>query len=211
MEEKTNYQLYIPKKSVTDVMGYENDSTVVEFATYDPEKFATVSLNVKGDGNNRYILLLTDASGKTLQELKGVKTGKYRFNYVAPGEIRLRIIEDKNGNGKWDAGDVVAGLQPERAEAYFNDRDEDLFTTKMNWDFEINVDMSKVFMPMTMENLVKMLDDKEESRLRKLYEEWQKKQSEHKGHQHEQQNSSSGGMGFGGMAGGIKNATSTFK
>jgi hypothetical protein len=72
--------------------------------------------------------------------------------------------------------------------------------------------MSKVFMPMTMENLVKVLDDKEESRLRKLYEEWKKKQHEHKdkNHQHEQQ-SSGGGMGFGGMAGGLKNATSTFK
>jgi hypothetical protein len=45
-KEKTNYSLYIPKQSITDVMGYENDSTVVEFATYDPEKFATVSLNV---------------------------------------------------------------------------------------------------------------------------------------------------------------------
>ena len=70
--------------------------------------------------------------------------------------------------------------------------------------------MRKVFVPMTMENLVKMLDDKEESRLKKLYEEWLKKQQEHKGHQHEQQNSG-GGMGFGGMAGGLKNATSTFK
>ena len=209
-KEKTNYQLYIPKQTITDVMGYENDSTMVEFATYDPEKFATVSLNVQGDGDNRYILLLTDSSGKTLQEMKGVKTGKYRFNYVSPGDIRLRIIEDKNGNGKWDAGDVIAGLQPERAEAYFNERDEDLFTTKMNWDFEIIIDMRKVFVPMTMENLVKMLDDKEESRLKKLYEEWLKKQQEHKGHQHEQQNSG-GGMGFGGMAGGLKNATSTFK
>jgi hypothetical protein len=48
--------------------------------------------------------------------------------------------------------------------------------------------------------------------LRKLYEEWKKKQHEHKdkNHQHEQQ-SSGGGMGFGGMAGGLKNATSTFK
>ena len=210
-KENTSYQLYIPKKTVTDVMGYENDSTVVEFMTYDPEKFATVSLNVTADGNNRYILLLTDASGKTLQEMKNVTTGKYRFNYVSPGEIRLRIIEDKNGNGKWDAGDVIAGLQPERAEAYFNDRDEDLFATKMNWDFEINIDMRKVFMPMTMENLVKMLDDKEESRLRKLYEEWQKKQREQKdkNHQHEQQ--SGGGMGIGGMAGGLKNAAGTFK
>ena len=212
-KEKTNYRLYLPKEIVTDVMGYQNDSTVMEFATYDPEKFATVSLNVHGGNeNSRYILLLTDASGKTLQELKDVKRGKYRFNYVSPGDIRLRIIEDKNGNGKWDAGDVIAGLQPERAEAYFNDRKEDLFTTKMNWDFEINIDMDKVFVPMTMENLVKMLDDKEESRLQKLYEEWQKKQRENQGKDKEQQNQSSGGgMGFGGMAGGMKGITNTLK
>ena len=211
-KEKTNYSLYIPKQSITDVMGYENDSTVVEFATYDPEKFATVSLNVQASGKNRYILLLTDNSGKTLQELKDVGTGKYRFNYVTPGDIRLRIIEDKNGDGKWNAGDVIAGLQPERAEAYFNERGEDLFTTKMNWDFEINIDMSKVFVPLTMENLVKMLDDKEESRLQKLYEEWQKKQQSGKGKEHDHgHQSGGGGMGFGGMAGGLKNATNTFR
>ena len=211
-KEKTNYSLYIPKQSITDVMGYENDSTVVEFATYDPEKFATVSLNVQASGKNRYILLLTDNSGKTLQELKDVGTGKYRFNYVTPGDIRLRIIEDKNGDGKWNAGDVIAGLQPERAEAYFNERGEDLFTTKMNWDFEINIDMNKVFVPLTMENLVKMLDDKEESRLQKLYEEWQKKQQSGKGKEHDHgHQSGGGGMGFGGMAGGLKNATNTFR
>ena len=212
-KEKTNYRLYLPKESVTDIMGYKNDSTVMEFATYDPEKFATVSLNVQGGKEkSRYILLLTDASGKTLQELKDVKRGKYRFNYVNPGEIRLRIIEDTNGNGKWDAGDVIAGLQPERAEAYFNDRGEDVFTTKMNWDFEINIDMDKVFVPMTMQNLVKMLDDKEESRLQKLYEEWQKKQQEGQGKNNQQQTQSSGGgMGFGGMAGGMKGITNTLK
>ena len=212
LKEKTNYRLYIPKKNITDVMGYENDSTVMEFATYDPEKFATVSLNVASTSGSSYIVLLTDASGKTLQELKDVKNGKYRFNYVNPGDIRLRVIEDRNNNGKWDAGDVIAGLQPERAEGYFNERGEETFTTKMNWDFEINIDMDKVFLPMTMENLVKMLDDKEEARLQKLYEEWKKKQSEAKNkNQNGSQQSTGGGMGFGGMSGGIKSAASTLK
>ncbi len=203
----TSYRLYVPKQSITDIMGYKNDSTVVEFMTYDPEKFATVSLNVEGVGNNRYIVQLTDSSGKALQELKGVKSGSYRFNYVAPGEIRIRIIEDKNGNGQWDAGNVIQRLQPERAEMYFNEHGEDLFTTKMNWDFEINLRMGDIFREMTMENLVKMLNDKEESRLKQLYEEWVKKQGEAK---QKEQNQNSGGMGFGGMSGGMGGFKSTF-
>ncbi len=199
--EKTNYRLYVPKKSITDVMGYQNDSTVVEFATYDPEKFATVTLNVTGEAGKEYILLLTDSSNKTLQEKRGVTTGQYRFNFVAPGDVRLRVIEDSNGNGQWDAGDVLQRLQPERAEIYANDRGEDIFTTKMNWDFEINLDMAKLFKPMTMENIVNMLEEKEEARLKKLYEEWLKKRGEKK--DEPQQQSSGGGMGFGGAMGGM--------
>ena len=212
-KEKTNYRFYIPKSSVTDVMGYENDSTAIEFATYDPEKFSTVSLNVTGEGKNKYIILLTDSSGKTLQEKTGVTSGKYRFNYVTPGDIRLRIIEDKNGNGKWDAGDVIAGLQPERAEGYFNEKREETFTTKMNWDFEINIDMNQVFIPMTMENLVKMLDNKEEARLQKLYEEWKKKQEagQNKNNNKQQAAPMGGGMGLGGMAGGLGGLTNTLR
>lgn len=209
-KKNTKYRLYVPKQSITDIMGYENDSTVVEFMTYDPEKFATVTLNVEGVGSNHYIVQLTDASGKLIEEKKGLTSGTYRFNYIAPGEIRIRIIEDTNGNGKWDAGNVVAGLQPERAEMYFNDRGEDLFATKMNWDFELTIHMGDVFKEMTMENLVKMLDDKEASRLKKLYEEWVEKEKSNKKQGHEEHghnHNSGGGMGFGGMSGGLGGLT----
>ena len=207
--EKTSYRLYIPKEKITDVMGYKNDSTVVEFATFDPEKFATVTVNVKGEGDKEYILLLTNSGNNILQEKKGVTSGQYRFNFVEPGEIRIRVIEDANGNGVWDAGDVLLRRQPERAEIYMNDRGEEIFTTKMNWDFEINIDMEKLFKPMTMENIVKMLEDKEEVRLKLLYEEWLKKQGEPKKEEHQHQ--SSGGMGLGGAMGGLGGLKNTIR
>ena len=208
--EKTSYRLYIPKEKITDVMGYKNDSTVVEFATFDPEKFATVTVNVKGEGDKEYILLLTNSGNNILQEKKGTTSGQYRFNFVQPGEIRIRVIEDANGNGVWDAGDVLLRRQPERAEIYMNDRGEEIFTTKMNWDFEINIDMGKLFKPMTMENIVKMLEDKEEVRLKLLYEEWLKKQGEPKKEEHQHQ-SSGGGMGLGGAMGGLGGLKNTIR
>ncbi|MBO5771573.1 MAG: Ig-like domain-containing protein [Alistipes sp.] len=213
-EKNTKYRLYIPKQTITDVMGYQNDSISSDFATYDPEKYATIVLKVKSEPHRKYIVQQTDSSGKTQQELTGVANGKYRLNYISPGEIRLRIIEDTNGNGVWDAGDVIKRLQPERAEMYINDKGEDLFATKANWEIEIEMDMSKIFKPMTMENLVKILDEKEASRLKKLYEEWEKKQAQGGNKEQNSQGQSSGGMmggfggmgGMGGMMGGFSNA-----
>jgi hypothetical protein len=47
--------------------------------------------------------------------------------------------------------------------------------------------------------------------LQKLYEEWQKKQQAGQGKSDQQTQSSGGGMGFGGMAGGMKGITNTLK
>ena len=112
----------------------------------------------------------------------------------------MRIIEDINCNGEWDGGNVVERLQPERSEMYINDNGEDQFVAKANWEMEISLDMSKIFAPVTMESLVKMLDDKEQARLKKLEEEWRKKVIEL---QNKGNNSGSGGGmgGFGGMGG----------
>lgn len=198
-EDATKYRLLIPQGAITDIMGYQNDTIKMDLASFDPEKFATVVIDVKGEPNKKYIIQQTDASGKMQQEVKGVETGKYRIRFVPAGEIRLRVIEDTNGNGEWDAGNVVERLQPERAEMYINDRGEDLFATKMNWEIEIAMDMSKIFVPMTMENLIKILDDKENSRLKKLYEEMLKKQAQ--GDKNQNQNSQQSGGMMGGMGG----------
>ncbi|MBR5885430.1 MAG: hypothetical protein IKY93_02120, partial [Alistipes sp.] len=187
------------------------DSISSSFSTFDPEKFSKIVLSIKGEKGKEYIIQQTDSSGKMQQEITGVTSGKQAINFVSPGEIRIRIIEDTNGNGIWDAGDVVNRLQPERAEMFINDKGEDVFTTKANWDIEIDIDMSKVFKPMTMENLIKMLEDKEASRIKKLYEEWEKKQLE-KSQNSNGQNSGMGGMGgmmggMGGMMGGLGGLT----
>ena len=94
---------------------------------------------------------------------------------------------------------------------FINEKGEDLFATKANWDIEIDIDMSSVFKPMTMDNLIKVLDEKEASRIKKLAEEWEKKRTERL--QQENQNNSgmgsSGGMmgGLGGMMGGLGGMT----
>ncbi|MBQ0081182.1 MAG: Ig-like domain-containing protein [Alistipes sp.] len=207
-EEAGKYHLYIPKGAMTDIMGYQNDSIGYDFSTMAQEKFATLKVNVSGTNGKKYILQQTDTSGHMQQEKTNVSGGVVTFMYIPAGEIKLRIIEDTNGNGKWDAGDVVKRLQPERSEYYSNSDGEDTFTTKVNWEITIEANMEQIFKPVTMESLQKMLDEREAARLKKLTEELAKQRREN-ANRDQNRGQNSGGMmggmgGMGGMMGGMQ-------
>lgn len=161
------YTLTLPEGSITDVTGMSNDSIVGKYTVLDPEKFAVVKIHVKGRDDTRYIVQLLDGNGALKQEQRNVETGDIVFNYVPAGDIKFRIIEDRNGNGKWDTGDVVARRQPERAEMYADERGEETFATKANWEIEFDMDMNRIFAPVTMQSLVRLLDEREVQRLRR--------------------------------------------
>lgn len=200
-KELAKYNLVIPAGAIENVAGEKNDTIKGTYTGLDHEKFATVIVDVKGKSDNtNYIVQLTNAQGSMQQEKRNITGGKVQFNYVTPGEIKIRIIEDNNGNGKWDSGNVIERRQPERSELYANDKGEDTFVTKANWEMELAIDMNTLFAPVTMQSLVKMLDDREAQRIKKLEEERAKKQQSQKGHDHDHNSGSSGGgFGFGGM------------
>ena len=202
------YTLTIPKGAITDVAGFSNDSIVRKYTVLDPEKFATVKIHVKGkDDKAKYILQLLDGSNALKQEKRDVTTGDWQFNYVPAGEIKFRIIEDMNGNGKWDTGNVVERLQPERAEIYANDEGEDTFATKTNWEVEFSIDMNRVFAPVTMESLSRLLDEREAQRLRREAEKRAKEpKTNRNSHDQNNQNNGNGFGSFGGFGGGMNNS-----
>ena len=126
---------------------------------------------------------------------------------VPAGEIKFRIIEDMNGNGKWDTGNVVERLQPERAEIYANDEGEDTFATKTNWEVEFSIDMNRVFAPVTMESLSRLLDEREAQRLRREAEKRAKEpKTNRNSHDQNNQNNGNGFGSFGGFGGGMNNS-----
>lgn len=198
---KAKYELIMPAGTFENIARESNDTLKYNYTGADPEKFAIVNIDVKSSrANVKYILQLTNAQGKTQREIRNVTAGKYILEYIPAGDVMLRVVEDMNGNGKWDSGDMVLMRQPERTEIYKNEDGLETFTTKENWEFDLEVDMDKLFAPVTMESLVKMLDDREDERLKKLaIDEAKKRQEEAKKNNNQQGNS---GMGFGGLGGG---------
>jgi hypothetical protein len=175
-----------------------NDTIKCSYTGSDPDKFAIVNINVKSSNTKaRYIMQITNAQGKVQREIRNVTSGKYVLDYITAGDIMLRVVEDMNGNGKWDTGDMVLMRQPERTEIYKNEEGLEIITTKENWEFDLEVDMDQLFAPITMETIIKMLNDREDERLKKLaIDEAKKRQEEAK-----RGNNQNSGMGFGGFGG----------
>lgn len=194
------YRLRIPPDALADITGEGNDSITASLTVSKVEDYATLRLKVtpRHEGD-LYILQLVDANGTLLREERGVGAGEHTMLYVPAGDMRLRIIEDVNGNGEWDGGNLVERRQSERAEFYKNDDQEELFTTKTGWEFDLTLDMNRIFAPVTMDELVRRLDQREQTRLRKEAERRAKEGNRNNGQNNQQQSGS--GLNMGGMGG----------
>ena len=92
----------------------DTSSTLVSKLNFpDPEQYGVVEGKVDSV-NSRVIVELTSTDYQTIYKRQSVEpTSYYRFNYVRPGEYRLRVIVDDNGNGKHDKGNVLVNQEPE--------------------------------------------------------------------------------------------------
>lgn len=203
------YQLEIPAGVFLDVAGQVNDTIRQEFTTLDPEKFGTLTVNIKGKSDtSHYVLQLLDSNNRLLEEKPFARTGTYYFRYVNPGDVKLRVVEDMNGNGKWDSGDLIYRVQPERVEMYYPESGNELITMKVNWDVEISVDMSDLFKPIDIMDIRRQIEKSEQLRYQRWLEEKAKKEEERKRQRNQNQNQNSFD-GFGTGTGSRQNIGST--
>jgi uncharacterized protein (DUF2141 family) len=63
--------------------------------------------------------------------------GPIQFQHLVPGEYKIRIILDSNGNGFWDTGNVSRLLQPEEIINYGTVR------VRANWDISVPIKVGK--------------------------------------------------------------------
>lgn len=198
-QKDSKYKLMIPAGAFVNVARQKNDTLRAEFSILDPSKYATVYVNVTGKTPEaEYILSLREKSGKVIKEVAHARTGIYKFIYVPEGEVQLRVTEDLNANGLWDTGRVIERRQPERVETYTSAAGDSSVPTKANWDVNIDVDMAKLFEPVSIENVIRKLELAEQVRVSKLIEEHNRKVAEAKARGNQEDGTSGGGLGIGG-------------
>jgi len=54
------------------------------------------------------------------------------LSFLPAGRYRLKAIHDRNGNRRWDTGNYLKSLQPERV--FFHEISGDI---RINWEYEV--------------------------------------------------------------------------
>ncbi|MFI3302229.1 MAG: Ig-like domain-containing protein [Rikenellaceae bacterium] len=165
-ETEGAYRLTIPDSTLFNVARQVNDSIVVEYTPYNPEEYSRVNIKFTKSDDADYILQLLGSSDKVLESVVMSHSGDIKFDYIPSGDIRIRLIQDTNKDGVRSSGNLVERLQPERV-AYYEKDGESTFQTKVNWDFDFEVDASLLFKEEDMQSLIQRLEYEESKRLEK--------------------------------------------
>lgn len=131
-EELTSYKLTILDSAITDIYGSTNDTTYIMFKTQALDYYGVLTMNMSNI-DQPVILQLLNEEEKVIKE-KFLSSDKYvRFEFLQPQNYMLKLILDKNDNGKWDTGNYLQKLQPEKVIYY-----KQIINVRSNWEIEQN-------------------------------------------------------------------------
>lgn len=108
------YQLFLPSACFRDVFGRNTDTTLISFQCPGLENYGQVMLTMRGLKEGNYELQMVDARKNVIQSLPVPPDGKVEFDYVLPAQVSFVLVEDRNRNHRWDAGDYKQNRLPEK-------------------------------------------------------------------------------------------------
>jgi uncharacterized protein (DUF2141 family) len=93
--------------------GINTDTLDYTFRTKMKSEYGNIRVNIR-NAKFPLIVQLVDTSGEVLYERYTTGSAAVDFTDLLPKQYGLRAIFDANGNGKYDTGNYLLGIQPER-------------------------------------------------------------------------------------------------
>lgn len=131
-EEEAKYMVIFDSAGFTDIYGYTLDSIGYSFVLDGSDDYGSLAVNINSDYQEPLILHLLDQRKKLLRKVV-LKENAHIFEHLKAGEYKLKLIIDRNGNGQWDTGNYLEGLQPEKVINY-----EGEIRIRNRWDQEVD-------------------------------------------------------------------------
>ena len=129
--EKTqneNYIFNLLPGSIEDIFENKNDSLSFKLKTKTYDDYGNLFLKIRGEKSHKIIQLVTPDDKIQYEKISDTEN-ELNFENMEPGKYYIRIIFDENNNGKYDTGDFLNRIMPEKV-TYF----PDLIEIRAGWD-----------------------------------------------------------------------------
>lgn len=125
-----NYRISAFPGAITDLFEETNDTIFQSLTTKALADYGIIVLTLQNIESYPIIVQLTNTKGEVLDEKYSESNEKLTFRYVNPGDVLLRVIFDTNENRKWDTGNYLKKIQPEKIKYY-----SDTLEVRANFDY----------------------------------------------------------------------------
>lgn len=129
VKEDTRYTLVLPDSSFVDWNGLPNERGKVSFVTKSLRDYGILVVDLVPAVSKSYVLQLLDEKENVKRETWFSSDTTITFNYLSPGKYVLKVIFDENENRKWDSGNYIYKIEPERV-AFF----PKVLIIRANWE-----------------------------------------------------------------------------
>lgn len=126
------YKVEIDSAAVSDIYGLGCGQTTLKFKVNELSRYGALYINVDSVPEHG-LLQLVDRNSNVVRQLPLPANGKAAFRYLNGGQYFLRILIDRNGNGRHDVGDFGAGVLPEEFIYYMEQ-----ISVRSNWDIKVD-------------------------------------------------------------------------
>ena len=122
------YSLEVDSAAFKDIYGLASKPIKQGFKVNSLDTYGTLLVNITSLHDLPLIVQLLDAQDKMVKETKTVN-GVAEFYYLKPQKYYMRLIVDRNNNGKWDTGNYDSDQQAEEVYYY-----PEAIECKAKWD-----------------------------------------------------------------------------
>lgn len=150
------YELRVDSAICEGIYGLVNAPQTLKFSIQKLDAYSALFLNIRGVDGPAFVELL---SGDKPVKQVPVVDGNAEFYFIKPGKYYVRLVHDRNGDGKWTTGNFDRAEWAE--EVYYYPTALEL---KEKWDISQDWDVTAVPLEKQKpEEIVKQKPDKEKS------------------------------------------------
>jgi uncharacterized protein (DUF2141 family) len=137
--EDRKYKIILQRDFAKDTLGYSfTRPDTISFQAKKKSDYGSLIIRFKNVDTALHPVLQLYRDDQP-ERSEPIRLNRYQYDLIRPGEYVIRILYDKNGNGRWDTGDYWKKIQPERVVSR-----KDKLTVRANWDNELEIDLREI-------------------------------------------------------------------